>query len=105
MSELGGSGSLVDVCTRIWEIHEIDLRNSGELFYTWQYEVRWAAGRLRRRRILKPVGICRPRVWEMETGGMPITMGIHNQSSTIPNTLNEVTLELLTKPTDMASLG
>ena len=40
MSESGGSGSPVDVCTRIWEIHEIDLRTSGELFYTWQYEVR-----------------------------------------------------------------
>jgi hypothetical protein len=65
ISALGGSGSLVDVCTRVWEIHEIDLKNSGELYYTWQYDIRWVADRLRRKGILKPVRVCRRRTWEL----------------------------------------
>jgi hypothetical protein len=66
ISELGGSGSIVDVCTRVWEMHEIDLKSSGELFYTWQYDIRWVADRLRRRRILKAAGACRRSYWELE---------------------------------------
>ena len=32
---------------RYLEKHESELRASGELFYTWQYDMRWAAQRLR----------------------------------------------------------
>ena len=45
----GGRGSIVNLCKRIWKEHEPELRDSGDLFYTWQYDVRWAANRLRRR--------------------------------------------------------
>jgi hypothetical protein len=30
----------------IWEHHEAELRDSGDLFYTWQYDMRWAGTRL-----------------------------------------------------------
>jgi hypothetical protein len=43
----GGRGRVVDVCKHIWKHHERDLRSAGDLFYTWQYDVRWAAQRLR----------------------------------------------------------
>ena len=66
MTELGGCGSLVDVCTCIWTKHEAELRSSGELFYTWQYDVRWVGNQLRQRKILKPMEGCRRRMWEME---------------------------------------
>ena len=45
--EAGGTASLVDVARWIWLHHEADLRASGDLFYTWQYDMRWAAQRLR----------------------------------------------------------
>src|SRR5437870_8827553 len=44
----GGSASIVDVCKHVWKEHEDDLRRSGDLFFTWQYDIRWAAYRLRR---------------------------------------------------------
>jgi hypothetical protein len=37
----------VQVSREVWRQHESDLRNSGDLFYTWQYDIRWAAQRLR----------------------------------------------------------
>ena len=43
----GGEARIVEVAKHIWEHHEADLRASGDLFYTWQYEMRWAATRLR----------------------------------------------------------
>lgn len=44
---LGGSGTVVEVARLIWQRHEADLRSSGDLFYTWQYDMRWAAQTLR----------------------------------------------------------
>lgn len=41
-------GSWVDVCKYVWEHHADELKRSGDLFYTWQYDIRWAAQRLRR---------------------------------------------------------
>ena len=43
----GGRTKLVNVSRHIWENHEPELRKSGDLFYKWQYEMRWAAQRLR----------------------------------------------------------
>jgi hypothetical protein len=44
---LGGKAPLAKVAQHIWENHETELRDSGELFYTWQYDMRWAAQKLR----------------------------------------------------------
>ena len=43
----GGEARIVDVAKHIWTNHQADLRASGDLFYTWQYDMRWAAKRLR----------------------------------------------------------
>lgn len=47
LAEHGGEANIVEVARHIWERHETDLRASGDLFYTWQYDMRWAAKRLR----------------------------------------------------------
>ena len=44
--DLGGSATIPHVAQHIWENHEADLRASGDLFYTWQYDMRWAAQKL-----------------------------------------------------------
>ena len=43
----GGSSSLIEVAKHIWANHEDELRHSGDLFYKWQYDMRWAATVLR----------------------------------------------------------
>ena len=43
----GGEASIVEVAKFIWDEAEAELRASGDLFYTWQYKMRWAAQRLR----------------------------------------------------------
>jgi hypothetical protein len=55
LEELGGSGSVVQVSQVVWRRHEADLRISGELFYTWQYDIRWAATKLREAGHIRPV--------------------------------------------------
>jgi hypothetical protein len=61
----GGSARVVDVCKRIWQAHETDLLQSGDLFYTWQYDVRWAAHLLRREGVLKPANVSPNGIWEL----------------------------------------
>lgn len=47
LGNLGGSGSINDVARQIWLDHEADLRGAGEYFFSWQYDMRWAAQQLR----------------------------------------------------------
>ena len=42
----GGEGTIVEVATFIWENYKDELEASGEIFYTWQYDMRWARHRL-----------------------------------------------------------
>ena len=55
VSALGGSGHVADVAREIWKRHEMDLGAAGDLFYTWQYDMRWAAQQLRNSGKLKDV--------------------------------------------------
>ncbi|MEO8024366.1 hypothetical protein [Polaromonas sp.] len=61
----GGSAKLVDVARAIWQTHEDDLIRSGDLFYTWQYDMRWAASQMRRKGLLKNAGASPSGVWEL----------------------------------------
>jgi hypothetical protein len=62
---IGGKGTVRE-CEEIWQRHESELRNSGDPFYSWQYDVRWAANRLRRKNKMKPVGISPTGIWELK---------------------------------------
>ncbi len=65
----GGSADLIQVCRYIWRNHEDDLWDSGDLFYTWQYDVRWAASDLRGSGVMRH-HVDSPRgVWELVGAG------------------------------------
>jgi len=61
----GGRATVVEACRDIWGHHEADLRSSGTLFFTWQYDVRWAAHALRRDGLVRPVDESPRGVWEL----------------------------------------
>jgi hypothetical protein len=52
LEELGGSAHAVEVAKVVWRRHEPELRASGDLFYTWQYDLRWAGTTLRKQGFL-----------------------------------------------------
>ena len=52
---LGGKARLIDVAKRIWATHETELKSAGDLFYRWQYDMRWAANVLRHEGVLVDV--------------------------------------------------
>ena len=62
-----GSASIVDVAKHIWANYEQELKQSGDLFFTWQYDMRWAAQKLRDRGILKPVREAENGKWELNS--------------------------------------
>ncbi len=61
----GGKAWPKDVAKYIWENYESQLRSSGNMLYTWQYDVRWAAQTLRNNGTLKPVNRRRDLPWEL----------------------------------------
>jgi hypothetical protein len=65
LRQRGGSAPLIEVCRLIWRDHETELRSSGDLLYTWQYDVRWAAHRLRRQGRLRAADDSPRGVWEL----------------------------------------
>jgi hypothetical protein len=68
LEELGGRGTIVEVCRIVWRDHEPDLRDAGNLFYRWQYVIRWSALNLRKKGKLKPVERASGNVWELTSG-------------------------------------
>lgn len=65
LTSLGGSGTVVEVAREIWQRHEDDLRHSGDLFYTWQYDMRWAAQVLRDTGRARAASATRRGRWEL----------------------------------------
>jgi hypothetical protein len=62
----GGSARLVSVAKYIWQHHEEELRASGDLFYTWQYDMRWGATLLRKEGTMKPAALSSKGWWELD---------------------------------------
>ncbi len=61
----GGAANITEVCKYIWTNYEQKLRESGNLFFTWQYDVRWAATTLRRDKTLRPAELQTNKRWEL----------------------------------------
>ncbi len=61
----GGGASILEICKYIWERYEDELRRSGDLFFTWQYDVRWAATRLREAGIIRSADLSPKGIWEL----------------------------------------
>jgi hypothetical protein len=53
---LGGSGRIAQIARHIWQHHEKELQASGDLFFTWQYAMRWAGQELQKERKLSKAG-------------------------------------------------
>ena len=62
---LDGKGAIPEICQFVWDRHEADLRSSGMLFYTWQYDIRWAATKLRHSGVLRPAQASPRGTWEI----------------------------------------
>jgi hypothetical protein len=61
----GGRASIVEVCKYVWDHHETELRQSGGLFFTWQYDIRWAAMTLRKEGVLTPAEPKSAAPWQL----------------------------------------
>jgi len=49
LAAIGSPGKMeriAQIAKFIWDHHESDLRASGDFFYTWQYDMRWAGNGL-----------------------------------------------------------
>lgn len=65
LHDLGGDATVVEVSRWVWTHHEGDLRKSDDLFYTWQYDLRWAAQKLRDEGVLAPTARGRASSWRL----------------------------------------
>ena len=65
LRDKGGKAKIVDVAKHIWRHHEDELRSSDDLFYKWQYDMRWAATKLRDGGILMPSNTVPRGVWAL----------------------------------------
>jgi hypothetical protein len=61
----GGKATIVQVAKYIWNNHKSELEESGDLFYTWQYDMRWGAQALRDAKVFKHKSLCQRGVWEI----------------------------------------
>jgi hypothetical protein len=66
LQDFGGRATLIDVCRHVWEHHEVELADSDALFYTWQYDIRWAATQLRTSGKMRAASKSLRGVWELE---------------------------------------
>ncbi len=69
LRELGGAGTIVQVSEIVWRDHQHELEGSGDLFYTWQYDIRWAAQYLRDNGFLVPALRRRNAPWVLSDLG------------------------------------
>lgn len=60
-----GKAHLTQVAKHIWDNHLVEIQAATSLKYTWQYDMRWAATRLRKEGVLKPAESCDKGVWEL----------------------------------------
>ena len=74
LRQLDGAGSIVQVCQRVWQMHEAELRASGDLFFTWQYDIRWAAQYLRNVGLLIAVDNSRTKEWTLSSTGRSVAL-------------------------------
>ena len=62
----GNKGTIVEVCQYIWNNYEEELRKSNDLFYTWQYDMRWVGVQLRKEGIIRSTSLSLRGLWILE---------------------------------------
>lgn len=66
LTALNGSAKIAQVKEHIWDHHGNELRDSGNLHFTWHDDVFWAATQLRAKGILKKASATSKSVWALE---------------------------------------
>ena len=61
----GGQAKIIDISRYLWGKYENDFRASGDLFYRWQYVMRWAGTKLRKQGIIMSADVSRPGTWTL----------------------------------------
>src|SRR5204863_10199434 len=65
LGQMGGSAKLIDVVKRVLKNHDHEIEASGDSFFTWQYDIRWAATMLCKQKELKAAETSPMGVWEL----------------------------------------
>jgi len=65
LHDLKGSAQIQKVKEHIWQHHQQDLMNSGNLHFTWNEDILWAATQLRARGILKNAKATSKSIWAL----------------------------------------
>ena len=65
LKSLGGKATIVEVAKVVWKDNRPTIEKSGDMLYTWQYDLRWAADILRRQGHLRPTSHVDRGVWEL----------------------------------------
>ena len=61
----GGTATMIEVAEFIWANNEEDLRRSGDLFFRWQYVMRWSATTLRKEGVMLTAADCERGTWAL----------------------------------------
>ena len=67
LHRFGGKAWLIDVAEFVWDNHEAELKQNRNLFFRWQYVMRWAATELRKEGLMKDNKRTEP--WELTSKG------------------------------------
>ncbi|MCE5343346.1 MAG: hypothetical protein LLF96_07160 [Eubacteriales bacterium] len=65
IKDIGGKADIISICKSFWKQHQDDLIDSGDLYYTWQYDIRWAATGLRKSKRMKAAEQSPSGIWEI----------------------------------------
>ena len=65
LKDLGGSAEIVKVAEKIWGKHEEEIRQSGDMLFKWQYDMRWGATELRKQGKMKDSEDSPRGMWEL----------------------------------------
>lgn len=65
LRDLGGSASILEICKGVWKLLQKEIRQTEDLFYQWQYEIRWAGDLLRREGVILSAASSPRGVWQL----------------------------------------
>ncbi len=65
IKDMGGKADIIGICKYVWNHYQDELKKSRDLFYTWQYDIRWAATELRKTKRMKAAEQSPRGIWEI----------------------------------------
>ncbi len=63
LQHFGKQAYIIQICKWIWDNYAEALNKSGDLLYTWQYDIRWAATNLRKKGIILSAELSPKGLW------------------------------------------